>query len=540
MASVSRCFFHQSRHFPFCQQRSLWSSKHSSKFVDTCQPTLTFPSHVAGIQSSAKTSDGREKRLRLTEVTTVSPLERLRVKNISLNQLNTEDGAPLSAVLSGEEDSKRIQRENGDLLELFGEETGEISDVDNRRSNTSSQLTGHAKKDLTPKWKVGAFQHLPSVSPAYELIGSALKRARMVKPTKGIVNAAKRERNKGAQQLDTLTKELSGPLAIYVRKFPVRGHLHDFEKSLLELTLGDSVYEEALNRVDVLRKKILEVGKNAASTVNKTTTRRDAEEKTLEGFTRVEDLYQRNSHVVDSLKEIAKTLRFMPVVHPRIPTLCLVGAPNVGKSSLVRVLSSGKPEVCNYPFTTRGISMGHFFVDSRRHQVTDTPGLLHRPEEERNNIERLTLAALDHLPVAVLYVHDLTGECGTSLKDQFLLHATLKARFSNRPWLDAISKADLLPNLSFSDIEPNFDGPFEEYKINGPPGAIRVSTETNFGISELVAKVQEMLATNNLLEDEDENDLNNVYSVADEKEERRRQQDEFYFPKLPPEMLRGV
>lgn len=35
----------------------------------------------------------------------------------------------------------------------------------------------------------------------------------------------------------------------------------------------------------------------------------------------------------------------MPVVHPRTPTVCLVGAPNVGKSSLVRILSSGKPEV---------------------------------------------------------------------------------------------------------------------------------------------------------------------------------------------------
>lgn len=36
----------------------------------------------------------------------------------------------------------------------------------------------------------------------------------------------------------------------------------------------------------------------------------------------------------------------MPVVDPEKPTLCLVGAPNVGKSSLVRVLSTGKPEVC--------------------------------------------------------------------------------------------------------------------------------------------------------------------------------------------------
>ena len=33
------------------------------------------------------------------------------------------------------------------------------------------------------------------------------------------------------------------------------------------------------------------------------------------------------------------------------PTLCLVGAPNVGKSSLVRVLSTGKPEVCMHSLT---------------------------------------------------------------------------------------------------------------------------------------------------------------------------------------------
>lgn len=40
-----------------------------------------------------------------------------------------------------------------------------------------------------------------------------------------------------------------------------------------------------------------------------------------------------------------QVLRAMPVVDLEMPTLCLVGAPNVGKSSLVRILSTGKPEV---------------------------------------------------------------------------------------------------------------------------------------------------------------------------------------------------
>ena len=36
-----------------------------------------------------------------------------------------------------------------------------------------------------------------------------------------------------------------------------------------------------------------------------------------------------------------------------------MGAPNVGKSSIVRVVSSGTPEVNDYPFTTRGVTIGH-------------------------------------------------------------------------------------------------------------------------------------------------------------------------------------
>jgi nucleolar GTP-binding protein len=38
--------------------------------------------------------------------------------------------------------------------------------------------------------------------------------------------------------------------------------------------------------------------------------------------------------------------------------------------------------------------------------------------EERNNMEKLTLAALSHLPTSILFVHDLTGECGSSAHKQ--------------------------------------------------------------------------------------------------------------------------
>lgn len=46
-----------------------------------------------------------------------------------------------------------------------------------------------------------------------------------------------------------------------------------------------------------------------------------------------------------SLAQVSRSLRTLPYVEPTLPTLALVGAPNVGKSSLVRLLSSGVPEV---------------------------------------------------------------------------------------------------------------------------------------------------------------------------------------------------
>ncbi|XP_050286611.1 serine/threonine-protein phosphatase 7 long form homolog isoform X4 [Quercus robur] len=205
---------------------------------------------------------------------------------------------------------------------------------------------------------VGAFQKLPMVMPSVDILYSALKKAKRVSPTKGIPNIAKRERNRGTKQLDALMKEIAVPLRTYLENFPKKKYLHPYERSLIELTLGDGNYEEVLGKVNSLRKNVVSVGKKHASLCAKSLTKREAEER------------------------LSETLRAMPVVDLETPTLCLVGAPNVGKSSLVRILSTGKPEIYNYPFTTRGILMGHIAFNYQNFQVTDTPGLLKRCDEQ--------------------------------------------------------------------------------------------------------------------------------------------------------------
>lgn len=62
----------------------------------------------------------------------------------------------------------------------------------------------------------------------------------------------------------------------------------------------------------------------------------------------------------------------------------------------------------------------------------DTPGLLNRAEADRNAMERLTLACLQHLPTAVLFIADLTGECGTSVGDQWRIRCVARVAGTGR------------------------------------------------------------------------------------------------------------
>ena len=87
------------------------------------------------------------------------------------------------------------------------------------------------------------------------------------------------------------------------------------------------------------------------------------------------------------------------------------------------------------------------FPISQLCQIMDSPGLLRRDEgERRNEMELLTLAAMSHLPTAVMFVMDLSGGAGdkcSSVEDQLILRKEVRARFPRRPWIDVVSKVDL-------------------------------------------------------------------------------------------------
>ena len=89
----------------------------------------------------------------------------------------------------------------------------------------------------------------------------------------------------------------------------------------------------------------------------------------------------------------------------RMPTIAILGSPNVGKSVLFNALTRTYVTVSNYPGTTVEVYRGKAFIDGREYQVIDTPGmysLLPITEEER--VGRSLL--LEEKPDILLHVID--------------------------------------------------------------------------------------------------------------------------------------
>jgi nucleolar GTP-binding protein len=162
------------------------------------------------------------------------------------------------------------------------------------------------------------------------------------------------------------------------------------------------------------------------------------------------------------LNEIRNVLRKLPHVSDEF-TVVIAGYPNVGKSSFIRLVSTASPEVASYPFTTKGIIVGHRTIGHDRMQFIDTPGILDRQKEERNAIERQALNAIVNLADVILFILDASEHCGYPIEEQVrLLHEV--EEMVSVPVYVVVNKSDIL----------YFDG------------YMNMSTETADGVDEVL------------------------------------------------------
>lgn len=316
-------------------------------------------------------------------------------------------------------------------------------------------------------WK----RRIPTIMTSQELIDRAFARAsRAEVPGAAPFDSVKKTNIAKINSIGDMTVTT---LLKYVRAFPRMEKEDEFFSQLVDVVVG----------LDDLKKALASIkwGAEKTSHLQRMYTHKVKKAPTIDAVAKItREFYGRFSSVV---KQVDKDLLFaqkardalkqLPSVDPYVPTIVIAGYPNVGKSQLTEGISTAKPAIAPYPFTTKGIQVGHLTRGWRTYQVVDTPGLLDRELEERNAIELQAVLALKYLATVIVFVFDPSETCGYTMERQEALLESIRASFPDIPFIEVENKVDL--------------------GWGGTGNRPRISASTGEGVEELVEMIEAML-----------------------------------------------
>lgn len=185
---------------------------------------------------------------------------------------------------------------------------------------------------------------------------------------------------------------------------------------------------------------------------------------------------------VTELKEVILELK-------TIADVGLVGFPNVGKSTLLSVISNANPKIANYPFTTIYPNLGVCEVNGETFVVADIPGLI----EGASDGLGLGHYFLKHVERVRLIVHliDISQSDGRDcVQDFYIINQELKkydANLQNTKQIVVFSKCDLLEKEELETRIIKFKSK------TGIDEFLKISSYTREGVENLKKKVLENL-----------------------------------------------
>jgi len=289
------------------------------------------------------------------------------------------------------------------------------------------------------------FEALPTTPTAEELLDKAFSRAARA-------GRAKQGFDAQTSMLQTATNIVSDNLENVVTDWPDFDRLDPFYRELADAVIASHTIEDAdvdLGGVDAIRQHLSEIGwaSRKVDEIHDEYQGRFFDDIDVavklrkQAFARIADVVEEVEADLAAVGAARDALKTLPDIDPDEPAIVVAGYPNVGKSSFVNSVTNARNETASYPFTTTEIRVGHYEHEHIRYQLVDTPGLLDRPAEERNDVESQAVSALEHLADCVLVLVDASGECGYPLDAQLALRDAVAARF-DVPVLTVCNKAD--------------------------------------------------------------------------------------------------
>ena len=154
----------------------------------------------------------------------------------------------------------------------------------------------------------------------------------------------------------------------------------------------------------------------------------------------------------------------------------LVGFPNAGKSTLVSTLSSAKPQIANYPFTTLEPSLGIVpYHDSKSFVIADIPGIIEGASQGKG----LGLRFLRHIERNSILLFMIPCDADDIEKEyEILLNelTTFNPELLDKGRVLAVTKCDMLDEELMEMLKSTLH-------INIP--IVFISSVTGFGIDTL-------------------------------------------------------
>jgi nucleolar GTP-binding protein len=271
---------------------------------------------------------------------------------------------------------------------------------------------------------------LPTVLRAEELIDKAFRRASKV------TGRSKKER--AINKLSTISNVLTDHFDRIISSHPSYQNLPDFYREIIDVVVGIGNLRKSLGALSWAQsttQKIINKG------LREIRGGKDPDLVIKSSYGRISSIVEQISEHLEFLNYAKQKLREIPTLGDE-PVVVIAGYPNVGKSSFVSLISTVKPEIASYPFTTKKIFVGKGKAGKFNVQFIDTPGILDRPIQMRNEIEKRAILCLRYLADCILFIIDPTDTCGYPLERQLSLLKEIEDKFE-MPVISVYSKSDL-------------------------------------------------------------------------------------------------
>lgn len=311
-------------------------------------------------------------------------------------------------------------------------------------------------------------------------------------------------------------------LSQIIQDFPKLDDVHPFYADLMNVLYDKDHYKLALGQLNMARHLVDNVAKEYVRLLKYGDSLYRCKQLKKAALGRMATIVKRQASNLTYLEQVRQHLSRLPSIDPYTRTLLICGFPNVGKSSFINKITRADVEVQPYAFTTKSLFVGHTDYKYLRWQVIDTPGILDHPLEDRNVIEMQAITALAHLRACVLYVMDISEQCGHTLDEQLKLFESIKPLFANKPLMIVFNKVDILKINDLDEQRKNLLSGI----LNDPlVPVLQMSTVSEEGVMEVKTEACERLlgfrVDHKMRTKKVENILNRLHVAMPEKRDNK-------------------